>query len=136
MMKKIKKQVKKVIIYFFNRIQYFRLKRSYKKTLNQLIKKQNANIAPLTEEQISEIKEFWNRYGIKIDTDWHKLLYAITGMQTPNFVTEQAFHQDIKKRMNEPMFANVWGDKAYIDLYLKDVQKIKLNLQLNILNLY
>lgn len=125
MMKKIKKYVKKVIFYMLGKIQYFRHKHFYKKILNQLIKKHNEKIKPLTDVQISQIKAYWNQFGIKIDADWHKLMYSITGMQTPCFLTEQAFHQDIKKHMNQPMFASVWGDKAYIDMFLKDVKAVR-----------
>jgi len=124
-MKRIKEQIKKTVLNVFNGVQRFRHKRIYKKSFNKLVKKHSGMIAPLTEAQTVQIKEYWNQYGIKIDTDWHKLLYSITGMQTPNFVTEQAFHQDIKKCMNEPMFANVWGDKAYIDLFLKNVKSVQ-----------
>lgn len=114
---KAKKSMKKA---FFD-LQYIRHKRMYYKRGYELYKNEN-QIPKLSKGQIKEIKEYWNRWGISVPVIWHRFFYAVTGEEKVEYLPQSTFVQEIKNKMNAPAFANIWGDKAYTDFFLRDVK--------------
>ena len=79
-------------------------------------------IPQLSEQQEQEIKAYWDRYGIDMPTQWHRLITAKTGIFRPEYVAEPVFHYDIKSKMNNTQFGGVWSDKSYTDYFLRGVR--------------
>ncbi len=121
----IKNSVKKKIKATRESYVNIRKRQSLLNVVKQQIKESKEPVPQLTSEQETEIRKYWAKYGIDISLEWHRLLYAKTGMVRPDFVPEPVFHYDIKKYMNNHTFAEVWGDKCYIDHFIRDVQTVK-----------
>ena len=83
------------------------------------------SIKPLSEKQMKEIHSFWNSTGSEISVNWHRILYSITGKQDVRFVPDTFFHNTISPRMNNYSFSCIWGDKNYIDLFVRDAKTVE-----------
>ncbi|MBR3760592.1 MAG: hypothetical protein IKK47_06360 [Ruminococcus sp.] len=121
----IKSKMKKNLMGMRGRYVDIRKRNAHLKTIKKHILEGKEPIPQLTSEQENEIKKYWGRFGIDVPLEWHRLLYAKTGMIRPDFVPEPIFHYNIKKYMNNHTFAEVWGDKCYIDYFIRDVQTVK-----------
>lgn len=87
---------------------------SYFKTLG--------NIPSLTKEEEQAIKEYWSRYGLEdYSTDSHKILYHLTGIRDPKFMSSYLFYLHFKKLLNDSNMTVAWSDKNYLDFFLKDI---------------
>ena len=124
-MKSIKKRVKHTIKAVFSKIKSQRQYNRYIKKIRNQLNMEKSGLPQLAKAQEDAIQAFWANYHVKPDLEWFRLFYAKTGNETPEYVTDPIFHQKIKIAMNEPAFANVWGDKAYIDHFVKGVKTVE-----------
>ncbi|GEM_PF-3714399 len=82
------------------------------------IKSSRDPIPPLTPAQEKSIKDFWSAYGFDISCDWHRFLYAKTGSEKPEFITNSVFYSGILAKLNDKRLAGAWSDKAYLDRFV------------------
>lgn len=93
-----------------------------KDEINRYIRVSNEQVAQLTEQQKQEIVSYWAQFGISVGTSWHRLFYFKTGNPDPRFVPRTVFNYTVKPKMNDERFVRGWGDKAYLDYFLRDVK--------------
>ncbi len=112
-----------------------RIKKEYgnyltKRTTAKEVKKTDTyikemSIKPLSKAQAMEISKFWDIDPKELLTNWHRILYHITGKEDVRFVVEPYFHNIIRPKMNDYTFASVWCDKNYIDYFIKDARTVQ-----------
>ncbi len=76
----------------------------------------------LNKKNRCAIREYWSRFGWKIPLLWHRMLYQITGTQTPQFFPESTFVLEILPYMRNSALTTGWGDKAYLDYHIRGVE--------------
>lgn len=102
-----------IMIWRFGRQQW------YKKYSKQRV---NMIDAPrLTGEEIASIKKYWGEYSVSVnDCNWHRYLYALTNIKSPEFVPENIFHLDVLPYFNQLNIYRAWTDKSYLSIILGD----------------
>ena len=81
-------------------------------------------IPTLSADQITDINSFWGYLQDDVSMNWHRILYSITGKEDKRFVPDYIFHNVIRPKMNNYTFASVWGDKCYIDYFIRDAKTV------------
>lgn len=100
-------------------------KAEYRKRSKEIRRQLDVSSQPvpdLTEPQIAEIRAYWNRYGIDPPLEWHKLFYAKTGKQLPDFIPKPVFNTEVRPYLNDARLAGAWSDKAYLDYFVRGVR--------------
>lgn len=120
-----KNQIKMTLKSVHRKYVDFRRNQNDLKTVTKQIQNSKEPVPELEEQQKAEIKEYWSKYGIEVPLEWHRLIYAKTGIVNPAFVPEPVFHRTIKPYMNNHTFAGVWSDKAYIDYFIHEVKSVQ-----------
>ncbi len=95
------------------------------KQIKKLIRSSKDPIPELTDQQKEEIKAYWKKFGIDVPLQWHQYYYGKTGIVDPSFIPGPVFHNIIKPCMNTGVFAEVWGDKSYIDFFLRGAKTVR-----------
>lgn len=74
----------------------------------------------LSNDQATEIKEFFKEYGIKTDVNFHQLLYSVANTKSKLFIHPSVFHLYIEPRLNDKRFSLAWADKNYYDFFFQE----------------
>ena len=84
------------------------------------------HIPELTEAEIKEIKEFWEKkYGFSFPLLWHRYFYGATGVKDYRYIPETVFHREVKPCFNGKEESLIWGDKCYIDFFLRGSKTVR-----------
>lgn len=90
------------------------------------IRKRIKDIPPLKNDQIKEIRDFFRtNLGIDVQTNWHRLYYAMTGIEDPAFIPPPVYEYNIRPCLNHPNFAIVWQNKVYLERLLPDIKTVR-----------
>lgn len=118
----IVKQLKQGVKSLYARNVKSRKAEKWRNQIIEAVKKSTDQIPELTERQASEIRAYWNRFGIETPClDWHRFFYARTGMQRPDFIPKTLFNNDIKPFLTDLRFSAAWSDKSYLDFFLRGI---------------
>lgn len=84
------------------------------------------DLKELTSEEKNEIISYWAKYGIENDSfDYFKILYNITGIHDPRFMSSYVFYDLFRHSLNNRNFMVAWSDKNYLDYFLKKTPTVK-----------
>ena len=86
----------------------------------------------LNKTQISEIKEYYSKYGYaNISTAWHDFYYSINNLYSIEYIPEDIFHAKISKYLNQMrqwptlldknLLSNLFKDYKQPDVVLKNI---------------
>jgi len=92
------------------------------KNINKSIEISKDPIPELTARQKDDIQKYWNQFGFSVPYEWHRLFYAKTGRELPDYVPKTTFNENIRPCMNDNRLAGAWSDKAYLDYFIKAVK--------------
>jgi len=109
------------------RIEYVRAltRKKHSKYIKNITEKYGQEIPELTSNEIKEIKDYWAQYGFDIPLEWHRFFYGATGVKDPRYIPKAFFYQVIKPKFNNLEYASIWGDKSYIDLFVRGVRTVR-----------
>lgn len=94
--------------------------------INNKIDRYPEAIPELTDEEKKEITAFWKgKYGISFPLSWHRFFYGSTGVKDFRYIPETIFHKDIKPFFNSKEESLVWGDKSYMDFFLRGSKTVR-----------
>lgn len=77
----------------------------------------------LSEEYRETIKNYWQQFGVDINTDYHKWYSSRNEIEDPRYIPEDIFYLDIVPAFNNLEFADGFADKSYYDLLFPEVNK-------------
>lgn len=77
----------------------------------------------LSPQQKDEIREYYAKFGFKkINFDWHRYIYSVSGQFAPEFLPEDFFHGVLENTYNNRNFYGAWEDKAFMPYILDSVR--------------
>jgi len=89
---------------------------------NKILYLKQLNNVPANNLQYkSEIKSYFNRYGIKINTYWHYCYAHINGNLSVKYIPEFNYYTEIEPRLNNLQMSDAYGDKNIYDQLFKGV---------------
>ncbi|WP_223701114.1 sugar-transfer associated ATP-grasp domain-containing protein [Sutcliffiella deserti] len=86
---------------------------------NKLLKKTDT----IDEQFKEEIKAYWNKFNIKISTDWHKWYYSRNGVKDVRYIPEDIFYCVIEPYYNRVDFVKAYSDKSLHSIWFSDVKR-------------
>jgi hypothetical protein len=70
-----------------------------------------------------EIKYYWEKYNIKINTDWHKWYSSRNGLVDVGYIPEDLFYTIIEPYYNNIELYKAYSDKAIHNVWFPNVKK-------------
>lgn len=95
------------------------------KKVREAISRVGRPVPELSPEQIAEIRAYWQPFGCDFPLEWHRLLYAVTERQRPDFIPHPVFYDQVRVKLNDQRLTGAWSDKAYLDRIMKDLPTAK-----------
>lgn len=77
------------------------------------------NVKKIDNEYKSEIKKYWEKYGIKVDFREFSFYSSRMKNKDVRYITKKIFHSNIEPYYNNLRLKEAFMDKNYLDLYLK-----------------
>lgn len=65
----------------------------------------------LSWEQKKEIKEYWKKFGIRVNTNWVAYFYTMSGIYDKKYLPESLYYSEIQPKLNNFKIGNVLSDK-------------------------
>lgn len=65
----------------------------------------------LTRKRKNEIKSYFKKFGITVNTRWHEILYSINGTDSNYYLSEYLFFWVIEPHFNDAKMLRAYGDK-------------------------
>ena len=93
--------------------------------IRKVIKTYDKPVEDLSLQEKEEIKDYWGEYGIVFPLDWHKFFYSVTGVKDKRYIPEPVFFFFLKPYFNVFNYSKIWGDKSYIDLFVKGAKTVR-----------
>lgn len=118
-------KLKKQVLSGFEAIHLLALK--YGEYENIRKKANLCNKVTLTEEQETEIKEYFRQhYGKEIAASWHRLYQSYTGTYCVNYFPEILFSTKLEPKLNDRSLATFLGDKNLLYRLFRDVADVRI----------
>jgi len=96
------------------------LKTFYKRQLKRKFIKSSDSIDDIYKQ---DIQRYWNKFNIKINTDWHKWYSSRNGVKDVRYVPEDIFYCIIEPFYNRVDFKEAYSDKALHSIWFSDVKR-------------
>ncbi|MDM0551473.1 sugar-transfer associated ATP-grasp domain-containing protein [Clostridium perfringens] len=117
-MKKALKNYSNYIINKFSNI-YIRL------VMRRKVKNFISDFDSIEDEYKKDIKKYWNKFGVRLSTDWHMWYSSRNKNRDVRYIPEDIFYCYIEPFYNNIKFANAYSDKGLYDLWFPNVSKPK-----------
>jgi len=118
MLEKVKSFIIKSLLIVKDIAYFYKLKFQYRNVINKKIKNKPKK---LSKQQVSEIKNFYSKFGYRnIKTSWHDFYFSSNNFYSVEYVPEDIFHATISKRINQMRQWPSLLDKNLLGLIFKD----------------
>lgn len=94
--------------------------RSEKRSHLHILKRVNDDIIekrPLSDTRKREIRDYYQGFGMKINTRWHEACYALNGTDSNRYLSEFLFYQYIEPHFNDIGLHRGFGDKNLYQIH-------------------
>lgn len=117
----VKSSILKSFLYFRDVAYFYKLTFQYR---NEINKKTADKPKRLNKKQITEIKEYYSKYGYKkIKTTWHEFYFGSNNIYSVKYIPEDLFHATISKKLNQMRQWPSLLDKNLLYLIFKDYKQ-------------
>ncbi|HHT9111041.1 MAG TPA: sugar-transfer associated ATP-grasp domain-containing protein [Candidatus Brocadiaceae bacterium] len=111
-----RQNLKQLYINSRNRLKYWKLKSIKRKEIEKIF----ANNPSLKDFKINDnlrnnIKLFWKKHGLQVDTLWHKAYIGVNGIEDHRYIPEDVFYVFIEPRLNRKDLFRAYVDKNSYD---------------------
>lgn len=90
----------------------------------------------LSKERKKEIKNYYKKFGLSINTRWHEVFFAVNGTDSNRYISEYHFYQFIEPHFNDMNMVRSFADKNLYSLHFPNVNQPKTVLRSIHGNLY
>lgn len=101
-------------------------RRYSKKIYSIIINNKDILSKKLTSDQRREIKEFWQKVGIKPNDKWHRAYTSVNGIFDPAYIPEDLFYSLVIPKLGNVQLSKSYADKNMYDKYFPYVNKPKV----------
>lgn len=99
----------------------------YSEIKNIKRKRQNIQSVTLSNEEVSQIDNFFKKhYGKTIRSDWHRLYQSYTGAYHYDYFPEIIFSTELEPKLNPYHEAELLGDKNMLPILFAGVPKLHI----------
>lgn len=118
--------VKRKAIKIYRKYKGYKYAKERVEYINKAIRSYPQKLPELTESEQKEIVSFWReKYGLSFPLSWHKFFYGSTGVKDYRYIPETVFHKKVKPFFNGKEESLVWGDKSYLDIFVRDSRTVR-----------
>jgi len=111
---------KRLHSFFSYKARMLQYKNKVKKAINYL------DCAPLTNSQVSEVKEYYKSLGFKnINTDWHRYFTHVSGKFYKEYMPEDLFFNVVEPNLNMNKMLPALTDKNLLEKIFNNVKQPK-----------
>ncbi|MBN1337754.1 MAG: hypothetical protein JXA03_00445 [Bacteroidales bacterium] len=110
----MKADVKKILNYYSEKKQHYRLNKKISKICAHLREKK-AMPDPGHDLTLQHIAR-WSPLSKKVNTDWLKVYTSITGIPSPDYIPESIYYNYVEPVLNNKFFSIAFRDKNYYGL--------------------
>jgi hypothetical protein len=114
-----KKILKRLVAFVNNDLLNLYLNYTYKKQIKMKLKKTDF----IDSNYKRHIKEYWNRYNLRINLDWHKWYYSRNGIKDVRYIPEYIYYCYIESYFNRATLNEAYSDKAIHNILFSDIKR-------------
>jgi hypothetical protein len=81
------------------------------------------NTDMITPEYKKETQDYWGKYNIRVNTDWHKFYSSRTGIYDVRFIPEDLHIAKIDKFYSNKSLSKGVDDKNYYDIWFPNIKR-------------
>lgn len=76
----------------------------------------------LTKAEKEEIKDFYGRYGFRVNTVYHQWYYTVTGKHDVRFLPDWMLSCALTEKLNDVRMMHAWTDKSYLERFVPEAK--------------